>query len=139
AFSDVFTALQTGVMDGQENPYAQIASAKFQEVQKYLSVTEHVYTPAYILASKKHFDKMPADVQAALTDCANKTQDFTYTHAAELEASLLQVIKDAGVEVNDADKAAFIEASKPIYKQFSDEVEGGQDMIDLVLSLGKSG
>jgi tripartite ATP-independent transporter DctP family solute receptor len=139
AFSDVFTALQTGVIDGQENPYAQIASAKFQEVQKYLSVTEHVYTPAYILASKKHFDKMPADVQAALTDCANKTQDFTYTHAAELEASLLQVIKDAGVEVNEADKAAFIEASKPIYKQFSDEVEGGQDMIDLVLSLGKSG
>ena len=139
AFSDVFTALQTGVIDGQENPYAQIASAKFQEVQKYLSVTEHVYTPAYILASKKHFDKMPADVQAALTDCANKTQDFTYTRAAELESSLLQVIKDAGVEVNQADKAAFIEASKPIYKQFADEVDGGQEMIDLVLGLGKSG
>ena len=49
SFSDVFTALQTGVIDGQENPYAQIASAKFQEVQKYLSITGHVYTPAYVL------------------------------------------------------------------------------------------
>lgn len=139
AFSDVFTALQTGVIDGQENPYAQIASAKFQEVQKYLSVTGHVYTPAYILASKKKFDALPANIQAALTDCANKTQDFTYEKAAELEASLLKVIEDAGVEVNTADKAAFIEASKPIYKQFADEVEGGQEMIDTVLGLGNSG
>ena len=139
AFSDVFTALQTGVIDGQENPYAQIASAKFQEVQKYLSVTGHVYTPAYILASKKKFDAMPANIQAALTECATKTQDFTYEKAAELEASLLKVIEDAGVEVNTADKAAFIEASKPIYKQFADEVEGGQEMIDTVLGLGNSG
>ncbi len=139
AFSDVFTALQTGVIDGQENPYAQIASAKFQEVQKYLSITGHVYTPAYILASKKHFDGLPEDVRAALTDCASQTQDFTYEKAAELEASLLKVIEDAGVEVNTADKAAFIEASAPIYKQFADEVEGGQEMIDTVLGLGKSG
>ena len=138
AFSDVFTALQTGVIDGQENPYAQIASAKFQEVQKYLSITGHVYTPAYILMSKKKFDGLDTDMQAGLTDCANKTQDFTYEKAAELEASLLKVIEDAGVEVNSADKAAFIEASKPIYQQFSDEVEGGQQMIDKVLGLGKS-
>lgn len=138
AFSDVFTALQTGVIDGQENPYAQIASAKFQEVQKYLSVTGHVYTPAYILMSKKKFDGMDAAMQAGLTDCANKTQDFTYEKAAELEASLLKVIEDAGVAVNTADKDAFIEASKPIYKQFADEVEGGQEMIDAVLGLGKS-
>ncbi|MBS1216513.1 MAG: C4-dicarboxylate transporter, partial [Proteobacteria bacterium] len=47
-FSEVFTALQTGVMDGQENPFTQIYSAKFQEVQKYLSLSGHVYTPAYV-------------------------------------------------------------------------------------------
>lgn len=139
AFSDVFTALQTGVIDGQENPYAQIASAKFQEVQKYLSVTGHVYTPAYILMSSKKFNGLDADVQVGLTDCANQTQDFTYEKAAELEASLLKVIEDAGVAVNNADKAAFIEASKPIYKQFADEVDGGQQMIDTVLGLGGAG
>ncbi|MFT7059993.1 MAG: TRAP-type C4-dicarboxylate transport system substrate-binding protein, partial [Pseudorhodobacter sp.] len=133
-----FTALQTGVIDGQENPYAQIASAKFQEVQKYLSITGHVYTPAYILASKKGFDNLPADIQAGLTDCATQTQDFTYKTAEELEASLLKVIEDAGVEVNTADKAAFIEASKPIYKEFADQVDGAQEMIDAVLALGTS-
>jgi tripartite ATP-independent transporter DctP family solute receptor len=138
SFSEVFTALQTGTIDGQENPYAQIASAKFQEVQKYLSITGHVYTPAYILTSKSQWDGWPEDVKATLTDCANQTQDFTYEKAAELETELLQVIKDAGVEVNEADKDAFIEASKPIYDAFAGEVEGGGEMIDKVLSLGSS-
>jgi tripartite ATP-independent transporter DctP family solute receptor len=138
SFSDVFTALQTGVIDGQENPYAQIASAKFQEVQKYLSVTGHVYTPAYILTSERQWNSWPAEVQATLTDCANQTQDFTYEKAAELETELLQVIMDAGVEVNEADKDAFIEASRPIYDAFAAEVEGGGELIEAVLSLGSS-
>ena len=138
SFSDVFTALQTGVIDGQENPYAQIASAKFQEVQKYLSITGHVYTPAYILTSSKTFTKQPADVQAMLTECASDTQTFTYEKAAQLETDLLAVIKDAGVEVNEADKAAFIEASKPIYEGFAAEVDGGQELIDTVMGLAQS-
>lgn len=139
AFSDVFTALQTGVIDGQENPYAQIASAKFQEVQKYLSITGHVYTPAYILMSDKQFSKHSDEVKQVLSDCATETQTFTYEKAAQLETDLLQEIKDAGVEVNEADKAAFIEASKPIYEGFAAEVEGAQEMIDQVLALGQSG
>jgi tripartite ATP-independent transporter DctP family solute receptor len=138
SFSEVFTALQTGTIDGQENPYAQIASAKFQEVQKYLSITGHVYTPAYILTSKAQWDAWPDDVKATLTECANSTQDFTYQKAAELETELLDVIKAAGVEVNEADKDAFIEASKPIYDAFSGEVEGGGAMIEKVLGLGSS-
>ena len=138
SFSDVFTALQTGVIDGQENPYAQIASAKFQEVQEYLSITGHVYTPAYILTSQRQWDGWPDDIKATLTDCASQTQDFTYEKAAELEVELLEVIKEAGVEVNEADKDAFIEASQPIYDAFGAEVDGGGEMIDRVLGLGSS-
>lgn len=138
SFSDVFTALQTGVIDGQENPYAQIASAKFQEVQEYLSITGHVYTPAYILTSKNQWDSWPDEVKTILSDCAVSNQDFTYEEAARLEEELLQVIRDAGVEVNEADKDAFIEASKPIYDAFASEVEGGGEMIDKVLGLGGS-
>lgn len=135
AFSEVFTALQTGVIDGQENPYAQIASAKFQEVQKYLSITGHVYTPGYILVSDKGFAKLPADVQAGLEKCANDSQAFVYKTAARLEVELLDVIKAAGVEVNNADNAAFIEASKPIYDEFASSVSGGQGLIEKVQSL----
>lgn len=135
AFSEVFTALQTGVIDGQENPYAQIASAKFQEVQKYLSITGHVYTPAYVLVSDKHYAKLPKDVRAALESCASETQDFVYDTAARLEVELLDVIEKAGVEVNNADNAAFIAASKSIYDEFASSVDGGAELIKTVQSL----
>lgn len=135
AFSEVFTALQTGVIDGQENPYAQIASAKFQEVQKFLSITGHVYTPAYILVSDKNYAKLPADVRGGLEKCATDSQAFVYETAARLETELLDVIKGAGVAVNNADNAAFIEASKPIYDDYSSSVEGGKELIQKVQSL----
>ncbi|MGI9464107.1 MAG: TRAP transporter substrate-binding protein [Aestuariivirgaceae bacterium] len=135
AFSEVFTALQTSVIDGQENPYAQIASAKFQEVQKYLSITGHVYTPAYVLVSETHYAKLPDDVRAALEKCGAETQDFVYEKAATLETELLDVIKGAGVAVNNADNAAFIAASKPIYDEFSSSVEGGAELIKKVQGL----
>jgi tripartite ATP-independent transporter DctP family solute receptor len=135
AFSEVFTALQTGVMDGQENPYAQIASAKFQEVQKYLSVTGHVYTPGYVLTSDKHFGNLPEDVQAALTQCGSEVTATVYEIASRMETDLLQVIKDAGVEVNEADKDAFIAASKPIYDEFAATVEGGPELVQQIQAL----
>ncbi|HSN39561.1 MAG TPA: TRAP transporter substrate-binding protein, partial [Burkholderiales bacterium] len=77
-FSEVFTALQTGVMDGQENPLAQIASGKFYEVQKYLSLTGHVYTPAYLVVSTAGWAKLPADARKILESAAKETQAFVY-------------------------------------------------------------
>jgi TRAP-type transport system periplasmic protein len=73
-FSEVFVALQTGVMDGQENPFTQIYSAKFQEVQKYLSLTGHVYTPAYVTVGMRKFQTLPEDVRKILEDTAKETQ-----------------------------------------------------------------
>ena len=135
SFSEVFTALQTGVIDGQENPYAQIASAKFQEVQKYLSITGHVYTPAYVLVSEEHFSALPQDVQNILVATAKETQAFVYELAAQLETDLLAELKAGGMEVNNADKQAFIDASKPIYEEFSSTVSGGSELIETVLGL----
>ena len=135
AFSDVFTALQTGVIDGQENPYAQIASAKFQEVQKYLSITGHVYTPGYILTGLRTFTGLDPEVQTALREAAQETQAYVYETAARLETELLEVIKEAGVEVNEADKAAFVAASKPIYDEFAATVDGGPALVERINAL----
>jgi len=135
SFSEVFTALQTGVIDGQENPYAQIASAKFQEVQKYLSITGHVYTPAYVLVSEEHFSALPQDVQDILTATAKETQAYVYELAAKLETDLLAELEAGGIQVNTADKQAFIDASKPIYEEFASTVSGGGDLIKTVLDL----
>jgi TRAP-type C4-dicarboxylate transport system substrate-binding protein len=81
---------------------------------------------------------LPEDVQNALTECGQSTQSFVYEYAAQLESELLSVIEDAGVEVNIADKNAFIEASKPIYEDFASSVDGGQELIDTVLGLATS-
>jgi tripartite ATP-independent transporter DctP family solute receptor len=137
AFSEVFTALQTGVIDGQENPFAQIHSAKFHEVQDYLSLSGHVYTPAYVTVGKNKWETLSEDVRAILEETAKETQAYVYETARGMENDLLGKIKDAGVEVNEVDKDAFIEASAPIYEAFADEVEGGDALIDQALALGK--
>ncbi len=137
SFSEVFTALKTGVIDGQENPFAQIYSGKFQEVQKYLSLTGHVYTPAYVLVGKDHWESLPADVREILEETAKENQAFVYEQAAALETDLLQKLKDGGIEVNEADKDAFIAASKGIYDEFSSSVDGGDAMVKKAMSLAE--
>jgi len=135
AFSEVFAALQTGTMDGQENPYAQIYSAKFHEVQKYLSITGHVYTPAYVTVGAKKWATLPGDVRSILEQVAKETQAYVYEQAAKLEVDLLNKIKAAGVQVNNADKDAFIKASDSIYKEFSTSVPGGGDLVKQAMGL----
>ncbi|MCB8840421.1 TRAP transporter substrate-binding protein [Aurantimonas sp. VKM B-3413] len=135
SFSEVFTALKTGVIDGQENPLAQIYSGKFQEVQKYLSMTGHVYSPAYLVTSARQWKGWDDEVKTAVQDCATKASDFAYKTSAQMDDDLVGKIKEAGVTVNDADKDAFIKASKPIYEQFGKEVDGGQKLIDDIQAL----
>jgi TRAP-type transport system periplasmic protein len=136
-FSELFTALQTGVMDGQENPFTQIYSAKLQEVQKFLSLTGHVYTPAYLTVGKTKWDSLAPDVRKILEDTAKETQAYVYETAAKDDADLLAKLKLAGMQVNDVDKDAFINASKPIYEEFGKEVPGAKDVIDRAVALGK--
>lgn len=136
-FSEVFTALQTGVMDGQENPFTQIYSAKFQEVQKYISLTGHVYTPAYVTVGAKKWATLPADVRKILESTAKETQGFVYEKAAKDDNELLDKIKAAGVQVNTPDKDAFVKASAPVYSEFAQAVPGSKEVIDRAIALGK--
>ncbi len=135
SFSEVFVALQTGVIDGQENPYANIAAAKFNEVQKYLSETNHVYTPSFPVASVKRWNSWPKEVQDAILKAGLDVQPWTYETATKLDKDLRQQLIDGGMTFNEADREAFVAASKPIYDQFAAEVEGGQELIERALAL----
>jgi tripartite ATP-independent transporter DctP family solute receptor len=137
SFSELFVALQTGTFDGQENPFAQIASAKLNEVQKYLSLTGHVYTPAYVTVSKSHWEALPADVRKTLEEVAQETQAFVYEKAAQLEVDLLTQLKSGGMKVNTANKQAFVDASAAIYAEYGTSVSGGKALVDEALSLAK--
>ena len=136
-FSELFTALSTGVMDAQENPLPQIFSAKLYEVQKHLSLSGHVYAPAFVAVGAKKWATLPADVRQVLEDTAKDVQLFCYETADRLEKEWLDKMKAAGIQVNEVDKDAFIKASGPIYEEFGKEVTGARDMIDRAIALGK--
>jgi TRAP-type transport system periplasmic protein len=136
-FSEVFMALQTGVMDAQENPFSQIVSARFHEVQKFLSLTGHVYTPAYVTVGAKKWATVASDVRDVLEETAKQVQTFVYATAQREEAELLGKIKAARVQVNEVDKAAFVAASKAVYEEFGREVPGSRELIEKALSLAK--
>jgi tripartite ATP-independent transporter DctP family solute receptor len=135
ALSEVFVALQTGVMDGQENPLAQIYTSKFQEVQRYLSLTGHVYTPAFVTIGLNTWNRLPEDVRTVLEQTAREVQPFAYEMAERMDRELLDSIKISGIQVNEIDHDAFAAASRAIYHEFSDAVTGGQALIDLAISL----
>jgi tripartite ATP-independent transporter DctP family solute receptor len=135
ALAEVFTALNTGVMDGQENPLVQISSQKFHEVQKYLSLSDHVYTPAYVTVGAKKWQRLPEDVRRVLEQTARETQAYVYEAAAKFDRELLDKMKASGIQVNEVDKNAFIQASKGIYEEFGNQVPGGRELIDRALAL----
>ncbi len=135
SFSEVFTGLQTGVIDGQENPYTNINSAKLNEVQKYLSKTGHVYSPAYPTMGKATYDAMDPEIRSVLEDTAREMALWARDKGAEADQALQDKLVAAGMEYNEADRASFVEASTPIYEAFASEVEGGQAMIDKAISL----
>ncbi len=136
AYGEVFAALQSGVMDGQENPFPQIWGGKFQEVQKYLSLTNHVYTPAYLIVSEKFWKGLPPDVQKVLEKTAVEVGDFARSEGARLDKEILEKMQQK-MKVNEVDKDAFVKASAPVYEDFGKEVPGGKDLVDRILALRK--
>ena len=133
-FAEVYSALQSGVMDAQENPFPQIWSAKFQEVQKYLSLTGHVYTPAYPMVNEAFWQKLPADVRAAMEKIAVEMGDRARQEGERLDRELQEKIAQK-VKVNEVDKETFIKASASVYEEFGKEVPGGAALITLIQSL----
>jgi tripartite ATP-independent transporter DctP family solute receptor len=100
-FSELFSALETNTVDGQENPYNTILSSKFFEVQKYLSVTNHVYSPWIVLVSKKWWDGLSKDEQKVLADAAKASRDFERKDTREEAGKALADLKAKGMQINE--------------------------------------
>jgi tripartite ATP-independent transporter DctP family solute receptor len=133
-FAEVYSALQAGVMDAQENPFPQIWSAKFHEVQKFLSLTGHVYTPAYIIVNEDFWQKLPKDVQQTIAKIAWATGDFARSEGERLDKELLQKLAPPML-VNEPDKEAFIKASGAVYEEFGKQIAGGAELVKIIQSL----
>ena len=136
ALSEVFIALQTGVIDGQENPLAQIWGSRLYEVQDYLSITSHVYTPAYVMTSPSWWDALPGEIRTILEEEAKATQAFVHETAARLDRELLDQIRAAGVAINEPDRADFLAASAALYDEYAASVGGGAALVERATAAG---
>ena len=106
-FNEVYSALQTKVVEGQENPLAIIATAKLYEVQKYCSLTSHVWDAYIILGNRRSFQRLPTDVQEIVTRELNKAADAERADIAALSKSLRDDLSAKGLQFVEVDKPAF--------------------------------
>lgn len=131
AFPEVFTALQQGTVDGQENPLSVITSAKLDQVQKYLSLTGHVYSPALILMNKGQWDKLSAADKQHFLDAAKEAVKINRARVDDDERKAVADLRSKGMNVVETlDKTKFQATLGPTYVEFGKKF--GQDNIDKI-------
>jgi TRAP-type transport system periplasmic protein len=117
SFADLYSALQQGVADGQENPITTIRATKVYEVQKYLSLTAHAFTPAPVCIGTKFYNALPKDLQKVVSDGARKAALWERQYLIENENSDLVFLRGQGVQVVEKpDVEAFRKATQPLYQ-----------------------
>ena len=134
AFGELFTALQQGVVDGQENPAAHIYTARFFEVQKYISLTAHTYSAEPMLVSLAAWNKLPKDLQEKVQTAANESRDWQRDLCRQLEEGYWTKIQESGKsEINrDVDKQAFADATRGVWAMFEKKV--GKENIEKIVA-----
>ncbi len=137
AFAELFTALQQGVVDGQYNPYSNIESQRFYEVQGYMTITEHGYLTYPLIMNAEFFDGLPEDLQQAVTDAADEATAYNREVAVDVNQEAREVIVDAGtteiIELSPEERQAFKDVVVPsVWNEYADVI--GQDIIDELLA-----
>lgn len=124
AYTEVYNGLQQGVVEGQENPLANIDSMKFYEVQKYMTMTRHAYHTYAAVVNKSAWESLPADLQKVMSDAFDVGRDYARQLTNEDEGQIVEKIKGQIqiIELTPENKAKFVEKAKPIYKEFESKV-----------------
>lgn len=135
AFTEVFNALESKAIDGQETPYSNIYGNKFYEVQKYLSNTAHIYGGAVIMVSKKFWDQLSGDEQKVLRESCAPARDYERKYSRDNDPKLLQELKNKGMiytEVAPAERQRIRDALKPVYQKYAKNL--GEDVVNQTMA-----
>ena len=133
AFSEVFTSLESGAIDGQENPISTIYLNKFYEVNKYCTLTNHVYSPKNFLMNKALFDSLTSDQQAYFLEAAQEAAKVNKDTNRQQCEDYIKNLTDAGVTVTELtpeEHQAFVDKTKSVYDEYSSKI--GADLIKSV-------
>lgn len=137
AYTEVYNGLQQGVVEGQENPFANIYSMKFHEVQKYMTLTAHAYHTYAAVMNKQAWDRLPDDLKTVISDAMIVGRDAAREYTLEDEAKIMEEIKDQIeiIELTPEGREAFIEKSQPIYDEFRPKVT--PELMDKAMAAAK--
>lgn len=135
AFTELYSALQQGVVDGQENPYNVIATNSFYDVQKYVAETNHMWGNFAILASYKWWNELSSDIQDAIQEAAQETSKYQRKIAREGVSKNKQLLIDKGMQVTNPDTKEFFEAVQPVYENLYKEHPEYKEIVDEILKL----
>ncbi|WP_269499015.1 TRAP transporter substrate-binding protein [Castellaniella sp. S9] len=131
-FSEVYSALQQGVINAQENPPEIIYTSKFYEVQKYMNLTHHASIPCEFIVSRRFWEKLPADLQEAVMQAATTSRDAQVRLSRESNAGLISQLGEKGMTiVQDVDRDSFREGAEKTYAKYGDVI--GTDLIQAVV------
>ncbi|MCL7749515.1 DctP family TRAP transporter solute-binding subunit [Halalkalibacter alkaliphilus] len=129
-FTELFTALEQKVVDGQENPVGLIHSSKFQEVQSYLSLTEHFYNTGALLMSLDFYEGLPDDLQKVVDEASLVARDYQYEIIDHDIEESLKKLEEEGMEiVREINKEPFIELTQSVYEKYGDQI--GEELLEL--------
>lgn len=132
-YKELYGALQQGVVDGQENPLTAFKEKSMWEVQKYISLTNHVFTPATLLVNERWFQKLDPRHQAILQEAGAEAARWEREQVKQMEVGLLEDFKAKGVQVDTPDTSGFVDLTRPTWKEF--EATVGADLVAKVLEL----
>ncbi|SFO97770.1 tripartite ATP-independent transporter solute receptor, DctP family [Cohaesibacter marisflavi] len=135
AFAEVYTALQTGVVDGQENPIETIYAQKFYEVQKGVAMLDYIVKPAYVTISAPFWDSLSEADQAVLIEANEASTAVVEKLLPEQQEKYLQVMKDAGVTITYPEKGPFIEATQSVRDELGTKA-WGKDVYEQIKEIG---
>lgn len=133
AFSEVFTSLQQNTIEAQENPLSLIESASFNEVQKYVDMTDHVRSWIYVVIGKNQLESMPDDLQTVVRDAASEMQSYEEELFVEDQQRLEKALKDKGMEFVEVDQKAFAEKARPAVLDSLDDEQ--RELYDAIQNL----
>lgn len=125
AFTELYTALDTKAVDGQENPYATLEASKFYEVQKYMSATKHIYNPQLLLVGKKFWDTLSPAEKKIFQDAANEARDYQRKVARDMSDKSRQFLVKSGMQINDIapqEIARMRDKVKPVVDKYSAQI-----------------
>lgn len=133
----LYNDLKANQLDGQESYLSVLYDRKLYDVQRYLSLSAHTYTPSLLVAWTSHWEKIPLEVRQTISQTAREVQAYGFDEGNAQEQKYVTALKTQGMSVNEVDRKAFQQASSPVYQQYAQKIPQGKELLELVMDFYK--